>query len=154
MKKHLLAEICVCLLIILFSYASLTKIIDHRHFAFQLHLVPVEWIRTTTPFISWAVPLFEMVLAIGLLFSSIRLKVLYASLCLLVIFEFYIGSLLLSGYDLPCTCGGVISKLSWKGHLLFNAVFISLALFAITILKEKRVSDVKMTEPHKDLSRA
>jgi len=36
---------------------------------------------------------------------------------------------------LPCSCGGVIAKLSWNQHLLLNLGFVLLALGAIALLK-------------------
>jgi len=54
---------------------------------------------------------------------------LWLSFVLLVTFEVYIATMLLSGLDLPCTCGGLISKLQWKEHLIFNVIFMTIALF-------------------------
>jgi hypothetical protein len=36
---------------------------------------------------------------------------------------------------LPCTCGGVISKMSWPQHVLFNSGFMILAIVGIQLEK-------------------
>uniref|UniRef100_UPI00397734A9 MauE/DoxX family redox-associated membrane protein n=1 Tax=Pedobacter heparinus TaxID=984 RepID=UPI00397734A9 len=50
-----------------------------------------------------------------------------AAFVLLGVFELYIGGMMLSGLKLGCSCGGVVSLLSWKGHLVFNAGFMGVA---------------------------
>ncbi|HEY1009841.1 MAG TPA: MauE/DoxX family redox-associated membrane protein [Sphingobacteriaceae bacterium] len=76
----------------------------------------------------WAVPVVELFTAGLLVFEKTRLKGLIASLILLLAFTVYIALIQFNyfGY-VPCSCGGVISKLSWEGHFLFNMVFIVLA---------------------------
>jgi hypothetical protein len=49
--------------------------------------------------------------------------------------------MLLSEKDLPCSCGGIISSLSWRQHIIFNGVFILLAITGIIFSKQ--------TAPHK-----
>jgi len=64
--------------------------------------------------------------------------------------------MLLSGQHLPCTCGGIISKMSWKQHLGFNALFILVGLIGIIKTKKNSLglSAKRGTENIKDLSRA
>jgi uncharacterized membrane protein YjjP (DUF1212 family) len=40
--------------------------------------------------------------------------------------------------ELPCSCGGIISLLSWGGHLVFNSVFILLAFAGVMLEKLNR----------------
>ncbi|MGY0035165.1 MauE/DoxX family redox-associated membrane protein [Pedobacter sp. NJ-S-72] len=68
--------------------------------------------------------------------NSLRLKGFYASFLLLFTFEIYIAIMLLSGEKLPCTCGGIISQMGWKTHLVFNAVFMIISILP-TIYKPK-----------------
>jgi hypothetical protein len=37
--------------------------------------------------------------------------------------------------NLPCSCGGIISKLSWKQHIIFNLFFIVLSVIGIRFQK-------------------
>jgi putative oxidoreductase len=36
---------------------------------------------------------------------------------------------------LPCSCGGVISSMSWKQHLVFNVHCIAINIVAINLFK-------------------
>jgi hypothetical protein len=38
--------------------------------------------------------------------------------------------------NLPCSCGGIISKLSWKQHILFNLFFIMLSITGIKVQRK------------------
>jgi hypothetical protein len=126
-KKDFLVETIVALLVLLFAYTSLSKLLEHDKFIFQMRLSHAPIIKQMAAFLSWFLPIVEIAIAVLLTASRTRLMGLYGSLALLVVFEGYIGAMLLSGQPLPCTCGGVISKLSWKGHLVFNLAFIVLA---------------------------
>jgi len=44
------------------------------------------------------------------------------------------GIVFISPYT-PCSCGGIITLLSWPEHLLFNIGLIVLALIAIRFLR-------------------
>jgi hypothetical protein len=32
---------------------------------------------------------------------------------------------------LPCSCGGAISRMGWREHIVFNVVFVGLTVLAI-----------------------
>ena len=156
MKKDILSDICVALLILLFSYTAASKLIDHHRFVFQMTMSPSALVKMTAPYISWLLPAAEAVVAIALLIRSYRLKALFASLILLISFEVYIVSMLLSGLDLPCTCGGVISKMSWNQHVLFNGLFIVITLLPIVHHSRHKAffADPSKQDNTKDISRA
>ena len=127
----MLLEFCCSLLILLFSYASLSKVLEYDKFVFQMSLSHVEVIKASARFLAWSVPLLELGIVVLLLLPRTKALGLYTSLLLLIIFSLYIAGMLLSGTNLPCTCGGIISKLSWKGHLAFNLFFILVNTIAI-----------------------
>jgi hypothetical protein len=62
---------------------------------------------------------------------------LYISLGLMMAFTGYISYMMIFIPDLPCSCGGVISKMTWGQHLIFNVFFMLLALTGI-LLNRKR----------------
>jgi putative oxidoreductase len=119
------------LLLVLFAYTATIKFLDYNKFVFQMRLAPLPLMKFAAPMLGWLMPAIEMAIAIGLLFIRFRLTALYTSVILLLVFEIYIIGMLLSGHDLPCTCGGIISKMSWKQHLAFNAIFILVGLTGI-----------------------
>jgi putative oxidoreductase len=131
MKRPIIYQIIIFLLILLFAYTAMSKFLDYRKFVFQMRLAPLPIMNWAAPILGWLMPLLESLLFVGLIITRYRLIALYATFSLLILFEIYIGGMLLSGHNLPCTCGGIISHMSWKQHLLFNAVFIILSLVAI-----------------------
>lgn len=153
MKKAHCSQLIILLIILLFSYTAMSKLLEHDKFVFQMRLSPMPLMSLSAPWLSWFVPLLEAAIVIGLLFPSWQVRALYITFLLMCLFEVYIGSMLLSGNHLPCTCGGIISKMSWRTHLLFNAVVIFLTFLAIRWRKHKPA--VHNTDAgYQDLSRA
>jgi putative oxidoreductase len=156
MKKTALTEICIALLILLFAYTAVSKFLDYEKFVFQMRLAPLPMMRTIAPILGWLMPTIEIVIAVGLLMNKFRKTALFSSVILLILFEIYITGMLLSGQHLPCTCGGIISTMSWKQHLGFNALFI---LIGVTAIKQTKKNSLDPSEKKgkidvKDLSRA
>ena len=77
----------------------------------------------------WAliIPLAEAAVALLLVFEGARRAGLLGALVLMGLFTGYIVYMLLEAPHLPCSCGGVISALSWKQHLLLNGGLAGLA---------------------------
>lgn len=125
-----------------------------------MELAPLPLMKLAAPYLGLAVPSAELFIAVGLaigFFSpKIRLIAMEAALLLLIAFEIYISLMLLSGSHLPCTCGGIISTMGWKQHLVFNAFFITIAIFSIRFLKQDIGLNKQVTHPNnrKILSRA
>lgn len=116
------------LLIFLWTYTGVSKLIDHDIFESTLHQSPI--IKEYSAIISWLVPIVEITLVM-LLFSKKYFRLaLFFSLLLLFVFTGYIVYLILFIPALPCLCGGVLKAISWNGHLLLNSFFI----FSIVIL--------------------
>lgn len=128
MKTTFFKELVPILLILLFSYTATSKFLDFHKFVFQMSLAPVPLMKTFAPILGWVVPTLEFLiittLAIGFFYPTIKKGGLYASVLLLIVFEIYIATMLLSGSHLPCTCGGIISTMGWTQHLWFNGFFI------------------------------
>lgn len=75
----------------------------------------------------------EILIACLLIFEGSRSVALYASFTLMVMFTAYIYIILNFSDFVPCSCGGVLEKLSWTQHLIFNIFFIILAGIAVFI---------------------
>jgi hypothetical protein len=133
-KKNTYVEIISALLIILFIYTGLNKMMDIDKFKFEMGRSP--FIQNMSGFIAYTLPTGEMLLALLLIIKRTRLLGLYFSFALMALFTGYIWLMLNYAYDLPCSCGGIISKMSWHQHLVFNAVFTGLSMVAI-ILQSK-----------------
>jgi len=83
--------------------------------------------------LAWLLPGIELVVVVLLIIPRWRLRGLYMSFLLMILFTGYIIATAGSDEYLPCSCGGVLEKLSWKAHLLFNGIFIALALSGIQL---------------------
>ena len=129
MKQKVAIETIYFLLILLFAYAAFSKLLDYTAFKAQLGNSP--FVRSFAGVIAWLIPTIELIIVGMLTVKDTRIMGLYSSLVLLMIFTLYIAGMLLSGEDLPCSCGGIISTLSWKQHLVFNLFFMALSIVGI-----------------------
>ena len=131
MKRKIVIEIICSLLIVLFIYTGLSKMLDYSEFRLQLGKSPFIT-RFANP-VAWTLPAIEILVALALVFKRTRLFGLYASLFLITMFTAYIYAMLNYSYDLPCSCGGIISKMSWDQHLWFNVGFVILSITGILL---------------------
>lgn len=137
MKRNLITPVIAVLVIILFVYAALAKISDYANFYFGLSESPL--ISPFAGFLAWALPASELAIAVMLAWPAWRLAGFFASFILMLLFTLYIGGLLLSGTDIPCSCGGVLEHMSWGVHLVFNGVYVILcAVGAMLELKKRK----------------
>jgi len=138
-QANILALIAAALLILLFGYTAISKILEYNKFVFQLKLAQIPMIATLAPLLGILLPVLELFIAWMLYKDSLRIKGFYASFLLLFTFEIYITIMLLSGEKLPCTCGGIISQMGWKTHLFFNAVFMIISILPIIYKPKPRI---------------
>ncbi|MBB5624090.1 hypothetical protein HDE69_005187 [Pedobacter cryoconitis] len=136
LSANSLQIIAAVLLILLFGYTAVSKILEYDKFVFQLKLVQMPAVALLAPLLGILIPAIELVIVWMLCKDNLRIKGLYASFLLLLVFEIYITTMLLTGEKLPCTCGGIISQMGWKTHLVFNAVFMITSILP-TIYKPK-----------------
>jgi hypothetical protein len=64
-----------------------------------------------------------------------RLIALYGSLYLMIGFSVYIYLILNYSDFIPCSCGGILEKLGWTEHLIFNISCVILLLISIYLLE-------------------
>jgi uncharacterized membrane protein YphA (DoxX/SURF4 family) len=135
MKKQIAIEIIVFLFVVLFLYAAGSKLVEYQKFIGQIGKSPLLTKYAGT--LAWMVPTVEIIIAIMLIIPKIRLAGLYAAFGLMVMFTFYIIAILSFSKELPCSCGGVLSLLGWKEHLIFNIGFVLLGLTGIVLTNKK-----------------
>jgi hypothetical protein len=138
MRKETAIRILSSLLILLFTYAALSKTADHAIFERQLKDFPM--IGVWPGFFTWFIPLVEIITACFLLVPATILYGLYSSAILLFGFTVFLVVMLAFDKNLPCSCGGVISRLSWKQHIVFNLFFLALAVTGIFLRRKKRLN--------------
>jgi hypothetical protein len=131
MKKSTIVEVISSLLIFLFIYAALSKILDLDKFKYQLSQSP--FISNISGFVAWAIPVGEILIAFSLIFKRTRLTGLYLSFFLMLLFTGYLFIMLRYSSYLPCSCGGVLSNMSWKQHFFFNLGFTGWSLTGVMV---------------------
>jgi len=129
LNKRLAIEIIAHFFIILFLYTGISKLLEFDIFQEQLADSPV--LEPIAPIVTFGLPAIEFIVSFLLFIPRYRLKGLYASFILMTAFTIYVISLLSFSTQLPCSCGGIMEELSWKGHLIFNCTSILLAFVAI-----------------------
>lgn len=128
--NSLLVELISGLLILLFTYAAITKV---AAFSTTLHEINNQVLPNwMTPYLAVAIPAAELLIVAGLLTRRYKLVALYASLVLMAVFTVYIGLALLNVYSrMPCSCGGVLKNMGWRTHFFFNLFYVAITLVAI-----------------------
>lgn len=88
-------------------------------------------------FLTYAVPIVELILCVFILIKSTRKKGLLAGALLLSSFTVYICLMLLlyDKKDMPCSCGGFVQELSWNAHIVFNLAFVWLSIWAFKLYR-------------------
>lgn len=133
------------LIALLFVYAAMSKLLDFENFQVQLAQSPL--LSAYAGFISYAVIIVELVLAILLCLPKTQIIALYGSLGLMSAFTIYIYLILNFSDFVPCSCGGILEKLGWTEHLIFNIVFVLLAFTAIVYREQRGHTNRKLALP-------
>jgi len=129
-KRNAVDVICL-LYILLFVYASASKMIDFENFQIQLGQSPL-----ISAFASWVAPAvlaLEFLTALLLMIPKFRMAALFLALSLMSLFTVYIFIILNYSSFVPCSCGGILEKMSWTSHLIFNMIFVLLAGLGIVL---------------------
>ena len=136
MLKRTIPSIVALLLVVLFLYTGISKLMDYSVFKEQIAESPI--LAPIAPFIAWALPLVEFAVAVALFIPAWRLWGLYASSVLMLLFTGYIAALLSFSEELPCSCGGILQEMSWQQHLVFNITFTVLSIVSALLEKKRR----------------
>lgn len=105
---------------------------------FRVVLSASPLINDKAAVIAIAIPAIELIIALFLSFKALRLIGMIMSFLLMIIFSAYIGYLILTTSNLPCSCGGVIEAMSWKQHLVFNLALTIIAIVGLYISVKQR----------------
>ena len=130
--KASIQAILSALLILLFTYAAMSKLIDLDQFHAQLYRQPFS--HLLADILLYTLPVTELVIVTLLSFLRTRQLGLWLSLALLIVFTIYISLGLLHYWkDIPCSCGGILNHMSWTAHYIFNWIFILINVSAILL---------------------
>lgn len=128
--KNILLEVIVALLILLWVYTAISKWGNHQAFYRQL-----SWNPTTSGYqdiLFYLLPGVELLAVWFLLFKPIRIYGLWLSAVLMLVFTVYVFYVIyINPTKATCTCGGVLSIMTWKQHLAFNISYLLLCCTGI-----------------------
>lgn len=135
MLRKAVLETISLLFILLFVYTAVSKLLDYENFRVVIGQSPL--ITQFAPVLAIVVPAAELVIALLLVIPRYRRSGLYASFAMMMLFTVYIIVLVTFSERIPCSCGGVISRMTWKQHLYFNIVFVLLALLGMWLYNKQ-----------------
>ncbi len=136
-----ITEVLAALLILLFVYTALSKLINVNTFENALSESPV--LDKYAHSIAVILPLTELITSVLLFIPAHREKGFVLSFFLLFSFTFYIACMLLFALPLPCSCGGVLQSLTWPQHLIFNCFFTFLSALGWLIESKNKINSFK-----------
>lgn len=115
--------------ILLFCYASISKIMDFKNFQIQISESPL--LSVYAGFIPFAIVVLELIIAGLLCYRKTRNVGIIGSFILMLIFTGYIFYIIQTSENLPCSCGGILEKMSWHQHLYFNIGCVVISVIAL-----------------------
>jgi putative oxidoreductase len=129
------------LLILLWIYAALSKLLSFDEFKGQMYNQTFS--RGISGLLIYFLPPLELTAAVLLILNRTRMAGLVLSLVLMASFTVYISLVLLNFWSrVPCSCGGIFQKMGWKPHLWINLFFLALITIAINSkIKERSLCD-------------
>ncbi len=120
------------MLILLFFLTGLGKISNHSAFITQLSKQPLPtW---STPVLGYVLPVSELGTVTLMCIPKLRFWGLGLAVLLMATYTLYayLAFIEIYGY-VPCACGKVFEKLSWKQHFIFNLAITLLGASALII---------------------
>lgn len=138
MIRKIPVELITTLLVILFAYTALSKILEADTFRKQMLNQPLP--DTFKQNLVWLVPLSETTASIFLIIKPLRLYGFVLAFLLMLAFTLYVSLILAKAFAyIPCSCGGILNTLSWEAHLILNIVFTLLALAGVIMERKRRL---------------
>lgn len=142
-SKKSIVETLTALIVFLFMYTSLSKLMDYDVFVEQLGKSPL--LGPIKEVLAIAIPAIELFLVVLLTLPKTRMAGLKGSFILLSGFTLYLIYMVSVAPTLPCTCGGVINQMSWTQHIFFNIAFIAMSAIAIRLSRQINKNNIENT---------
>jgi hypothetical protein len=117
--------------ILLFCYAAISKVFEFENFQVQIAQSPL--LSSYAVMITYGILFLELLVCCFLIFDKTRFIGLYGSYILMVLFSIYIYLILNYSEFIPCSCGGILEKMDWHTHLIFNLICVLIAVIALSI---------------------
>jgi len=137
-KLNAYRTVLTCMLILLFSYTAIDKLMNVQQNAIVLSNMP--YITHVASYLAIIIPVLELLTVLLLIIPKTNFAGLYCSLLLMGAFTVYLVAMLTTNNNLPCTCGGVLEKMSWKQHVVFNIIVLALIIPGIFLKSKSKVN--------------
>lgn len=134
---NLFVEIVKGALALLFVYTALSKWLDFPKFRHEMlnQVFPV-WAAQG---IIYLLPAVELLTCFLLISKKTQRAGLWFSFGMMGAFTGYIGLVLLHFWKrVPCSCGGILSHLSWGVHLAFNFIFLLITVLGLYLSTKRK----------------
>ncbi|MFC4384142.1 MauE/DoxX family redox-associated membrane protein [Chryseobacterium bernardetii] len=115
--------------VILFCYTTISKVLDFENFQVQISKSPL--LNGSLQFLPYTIIIVEVLIAGLLCYRKTRNIGLLGSFVLMLLFTGYIVLILSTSNNLPCSCGGILEKMSWHQHLYFNIGCVILSVIGL-----------------------
>lgn len=113
-------------LALMWAYAAFSKLVAYEEFRFGL--LNHRLLKDHAALVACAIPAVELAIVAALFTGRFNRLGFILSAVLLVVFTVYILYMFTAYPHTPCSCGGIISRLSWQQHIVFNVVFLVISL--------------------------
>ena len=131
LNRRLIIEGVSLLYVSLMFYTALSKLINFELAREQFSMMPM--LETWGNTVAWLLPVSEIILALIIFIPKTRNIGLAIGTGLMLFFTGYVIYIMNYHSHLPCTCGGLLQKMTWPQHLFFNSVFVLLGLIAMLL---------------------
>lgn len=136
-KESLYQEVIIILLIIVFAYPGMSKLLEIKKFEEQLSFSPLLP-DLITPYLAWIIPVLLLTVAVLFLVRKIRTIAIKVYMGLIGLFTLYIIAILTVVSFIPCSCIGFSDRLSWKQQFIMNIIVLILSLSILNFRKETK----------------
>ncbi|OMP75624.1 MauE/DoxX family redox-associated membrane protein [[Flexibacter] sp. ATCC 35208] len=134
MKKEYAVITIVSLLGLLFMYAAVVKAMDYGLFLADMSKSPLL-VKYDKQLLGPGVLGIEFLIVALLSFAATRKSGLFLSFFTMLLFTLYLSTLYFFYTNIPCSCGGILGKMSYPAHIAFNAGFTLLAATGVLLYK-------------------
>jgi hypothetical protein len=124
------------LFVSLFLYTGVEKVFNFAAFSSELKQSPI--LKSLAGLFMWLIPGIELFIVILLLYPAWRLKGLYASFALLILFTIYLFILRYLTDYIPCDCGGFLENIPSDLHILLDLFLSVFAMMGIALERRTR----------------
>jgi len=139
--RSLLSDFIAYYVACVFLYTGVRQMINYADL--QNFIAGIEFLPSVFKYLTWVLPVAEIILSVMLVYGKTRKIALYGSgLLLLFISAFLIWMKVYFSPDvLPCFCEGVLRKVTWNGQLWFNVILLVGLVAAMYLDKARRSED-------------